>query len=53
MSLSILLFTTEFAGYDCLTACKSKITVLTTETEIVEALSDGEVGTVIVEQTPF
>ena len=44
--------TTEFVGYDSLN-CKSKITVLTTETEIVEALSDGEVGTVIVEQTPF
>ena len=41
--------TTEFVGYDSLN-CKSKIT---TETEIVEALSDGEVGTVIVEQTPF
>ena len=39
--------TTEFVGYDSLN-CKSKITVLTTETEIVEALSDGEVGTVIV-----
>ena len=44
--------TTEFVGYNSLN-CKSKITVLTTETEIVEALSDGEVGTVIVEQTPF
>ncbi len=44
--------TTEFVGYDSLN-CKSKITVLTTETEIVEALSDGEVGTVIVEKTPF
>ena len=44
--------TTEFVGYDSLN-CKSKITVLTTETEIVETLSDGEVGTVIVEQTPF
>ena len=44
--------TTEFVGYDTL-ECKSKITVLTTETEIVEALSDGEVGTVIVEKTPF
>ena len=44
--------TTEFVGYDSLNY-KSKITVLTTETEIVEALSDGEVGTVIVEQTPF
>ena len=44
--------TTEFVGYDRLT-CKSKITVLTSETEIVEALTDGEVGTVIVERTPF
>ena len=44
--------TTEFVGYDSLN-CKSKITVLTTGTEIVEALSDGEVGTVIVEKTPF
>ena len=35
--------TTEFTGYDSLTA-SSKITVLTTETELVEALSDGEVG---------
>ncbi len=44
--------TTEFTGYDSLTA-SSKITVLTTETELVEALSDGEVGTIIVEKTPF
>ena len=44
--------TTEFVGYDHLT-CDSKITVLTTETELVEALTDGEVGTIIVEQTPF
>lgn len=44
--------TTEFVGYDRLTH-KSKITVMTTETEITEALSDGEVGTVIVEETPF
>ena len=27
--------------------------MLTTETEIVEALSDGEIGTIIVEETPF
>ena len=26
---------------------------MTTETEIAEALSDGDVGTIIVEQTPF
>ncbi len=44
--------TTEFVGYDKL-SCKSKITVMTTETEITEALSDGDVGTIIVEQTPF
>jgi len=44
--------TTKFVGYDSLT-CDSKITVLTTETELVEALTDGEIGTVIVEQTPF
>ena len=44
--------TTEFVGYDTLTATSS-VTVLTSETEIVEALSDGEVGTIIVEKTPF
>ncbi len=44
--------TTEFVGYDTLTAA-SNVTVLTSETEIVEALSDGEVGTIIVEKTPF
>ncbi|MCB7321143.1 alanine--tRNA ligase [Lacrimispora sp. 210928-DFI.3.58] len=44
--------TTEFVGYDKLTA-DSTITVLTTEDEIVEALTDGQKGTIIVEQTPF
>lgn len=44
--------TTEFVGYDKL-ECASKVTVLTTETEIAEALSDGEAGTIFVEQTPF
>ena len=43
---------TEFVGYDNLTF-DSKITALTTETEVVDALSDGENGTIIVEQTPF
>ena len=42
----------EFVGYDSLTA-QSKISVLTTEDELVEALTDGERGTVIVDQTPF
>ncbi len=44
--------TTEFVGYDKLVN-DSKITVLTTETELVEALTDGQVGTVIVEETTF
>ncbi|MBR6665679.1 MAG: alanine--tRNA ligase [Lachnospiraceae bacterium] len=44
--------TTEFVGYDKLVN-ESKITVLTTETELVEALTDGQVGTVIVEETAF
>jgi len=44
--------TTEFVGYDNLTY-KSKVTVMTTETEITEALSDGEIGTIFVEKTPF
>ena len=44
--------TTEFVGYEHLTYL-SKVTALTTEKELVEALSDGEMGTIFVEQTPF
>ena len=44
--------TTEFVGYDNLSH-QSKITVLTTDTEIVEALTEDEKGTVFVEETPF
>ena len=44
--------TTEFVGYDHL-EYESRITVLTTESELVEALSDGDKGTVIVKETPF
>jgi len=44
--------TTEFVGYDSLTA-KSVISVMTTDTEITDALTEGEVGTIIVDQTPF
>ncbi len=44
--------TSEFVGYDRLTH-SSKISVLTTETELTEALSDGDKGTVIVDETPF
>ena len=44
--------TSEFVGYDTLTY-ESKITVLTTETELTEALTEGVHGTVIVDKTPF
>ena len=44
--------TSRFVGYETLTH-ESKITVVTTEKEIVEALSDGERGTIFVEETPF
>lgn len=44
--------TSSFVGYDTLTA-DSKVSVLTTESELVEALSDGEIGTIIVDETPF
>ena len=44
--------TTEFVGYDRLQH-NSRVTVLTTETELVEALTDGQTGTIIVEETPF
>ena len=44
--------TTEFTGYDTLTD-ESDVAFLTTETELVEALSDGDRGSVIVERTPF
>lgn len=44
--------TSTFVGYDRLTHT-SAILVLTTEEEIVEALSDGQVGTVFVDETPF
>ena len=44
--------TSEFIGYDRLTA-ESMVTVLTTESELVQALTEGNNGTIIVEQTPF
>ncbi len=44
--------TSRFVGYDRLVH-DSVISVLTTETEIVEALTDGETGTIIVDETPF
>ncbi|MDY2938268.1 MAG: alanine--tRNA ligase [Fusicatenibacter sp.] len=44
--------TTEFEGYEYLTY-DSKVTVMTTEKEIVTALMEGQKGTIFVEQTPF
>ena len=44
--------TSKFVGYDKLVS-DSKILVLTTEDEIVEALTDGQNGTIITEETSF
>ena len=44
--------TTEFTGYDRLTDT-SAITVITTETELVDSLLEGQKGTIFVEKTPF
>jgi len=43
---------TKFVGYDRLTH-ESEISVLTTDTELAEALTDGQRGTIIVDETPF
>lgn len=44
--------TSTFVGYDRL-SCESEITVLTSDTEVTDALSDGEHGTIFVSETPF
>ena len=44
--------TTEFVGYDKLTD-ESEVAYLTTDAEVVEALSDGDKGSIIVPVTPF
>ena len=44
--------TSTFVGYDNLTY-ESDVTVLTTEDEIVDALSEGQKGTIFVHETPF
>ena len=41
-----------FTGYTGISG-ESEITVLTTESEVVQALADGDRGTVIVNETPF
>lgn len=44
--------TTEFVGYDRLEHT-SEITAMTTETELADALADGDVGTIVVKESPF
>lgn len=44
--------TSAFVGYDKLTN-ESEVTVLTTQDSVVEALSEGDRGTVIVDETAF
>lgn len=44
--------TSEFVGYDRLTH-SSKISAITTEEEVVNGLADGDIGTIIVDETPF
>ena len=44
--------TTEFTGYETLED-NSVITALTTEEAVVQTLAEGDVGTIIVEKTPF
>ena len=44
--------TSKFVGYDKLNNT-SKVTVLTTEEDVVDALSEGDKGTIIVDETVF
>lgn len=44
--------TSKFVGYDRFVE-DSVITALTTESEVVQALTDGDKGTIVVEETPF
>lgn len=44
--------TSEFVGYDT-TECESEVLVLTTDTEIADALLEGNEGTIITSVTPF
>ncbi len=44
--------TSVFVGYDRLSH-ESVISAMTTDTEVVQALTDGENGTIVVEETPF
>ena len=42
----------EFVGYNQLEV-ESDVTAMTSETEVVDALTDGDKGTIIVAKTPF
>ncbi len=44
--------TSEFVGYNS-TESEGSILALTTETEVVQALAEGDIGTIIVDKTPF
>lgn len=44
--------TTIFTGYDSLKT-EGKIMALTTDTEVVEALTDGQEGTIVTDKSPF
>jgi alanine--tRNA ligase len=44
--------TSTFVGYENL-SYESEVTVLTTETDIVEELVAGQIGTILVKETPF
>ncbi len=44
--------TTRFIGYDALDA-DARITAMTTETEVVDALTDGQTGTIVTDATTF
>ena len=44
--------TSDFVGYDHMDY-ESEIVVLTNESEITGALTDGEIGTILVKETPF
>ncbi len=44
--------TSKFVGYDKLEN-ESEITALTTEKEVVQALAEGDNGTILVKETPF
>ncbi len=44
--------TTEFVGYDRLSG-QGRVLALTTETEVQEALTDGQTVTIVTDRTPF